>query len=822
MKERAGPDNEGAARSLVSSAGNLWHTLTMVIVHYLEIDPLSPMVNSSVRNPQQYLHIVVDAVDELDKADWDACCTGFSKMCKTAGNNLRLIVTSRKEASIERIFANTWHLELDATGDNTQDVHRYIESVVTVYGSENNFSDEMIMAIIDELTQRADGMFLWASLAWSFFIGGVDTWRKTVFQERISHLRRLPPGMDGLYSRILAAIDPRIYDELLRALQWIVSAIRPMTLDELAVALALRVRPQWRADIDVRLNLQAFFKRTCPHLIKIDRRGVVTFVHMSFKDFLLDVVEYDDGSTQVPNPFLINLREVHLDNGLDCLSYLGLRDFSYDHLQTAMNHIFFNYAYRNWLDHLTGRNDQAHEIWPLLKDTIDCNTGRFRWYDTTKMIFRLWDTGFSDLFGFFVRFGVNLNICRYTGDHFVHSVAPRVDQIPFQVLRDLELNINGESQLGQTLIQRCVVAYRDGIADSLDLIEISVSSESPCQNLPCQSKRHLDWLQSMEETISKLLSFPKVDMSITDKFGYSPLGLAIRQGLDKLVSIFLGNASLNPRAKYMALHHAAKEGDFAVVKGILDRGVDISAKTKYGETALHLAASNGHRRILQLLALEIPEHVLNAKDRYGWTVAHHSVTSGNEELVLWLLQQPNVNFGLRDGHGRRAVGFAAAYGTERMLKAILDNRPDDAHHLDSFLNSLFHMAVLGNNYQNLIFLLGLYEQGCIACPKRNKWERAVLDITDDTEMRQHLQRVAHSQDCLHQSIGSPPSSDVSKEITDEREPGDEFALVLRERKPDNESGSDTKSKTSKRKRRGSETGRPDQLGKKFGSIYAID
>jgi ankyrin repeat protein len=86
---------------------------------------------------------------------------------------------------------------------------------------------------------------------------------------------------------------------------------------------------------------------------------------------------------------------------------------------------------------------------------------------------------------------------------------------------------------------------------------------------------------------------------------------------------------------FAALHVAAKEGVVPAVEGLLSRGVSVSEKAKYGETALHLAASNGHLRALKLLASKSPIHVLNAKDYNGWTAAHRAVTSGNDELVLW-------------------------------------------------------------------------------------------------------------------------------------------------------------------------------------------
>jgi hypothetical protein len=56
-----------------------------------------------------------------------------------------------------------------------------------------------------------------------------------------------------------------------------------------------------------------------------------------------------------------------------------------------------------------------------------------------------------------------------------------------------------------------------------------------------------------------------------------------------------------------------------------------------------------------------------------------------------------------------------------MLKAFLERRPDDIAHLDSFGNTLFHMAVTGSDERNFSFLYSLYERGRVARPGANKW-----------------------------------------------------------------------------------------------------
>lgn len=130
-------------------------------------------------------------------------------------------------------------------------------------------------------------MFLWASLAWAFFTDGVGIWTKKIIAQRLQVLQHLLPGMESLYQRILDEVGLRYRNDLLHSLHLIVSAAKPLTVDDLSIALASRERRDGLRDIDPRLNVQAFFRSACPHLIKIGKTGMVTLVHLSCKDYLI-------------------------------------------------------------------------------------------------------------------------------------------------------------------------------------------------------------------------------------------------------------------------------------------------------------------------------------------------------------------------------------------------------------------------------------------------------------------------------------------------------------------------------------------------------
>lgn len=73
-----------------------------------------------------------------------------------------------------------------------------------------------------------------------------------------------------------------------------------------------------------------------------------------------------------------------------------------------------------------------------------------------------------------------------------------------------------------------------------------------------------------------------------------------------------------------ALHRAAEEGDFKLVKGLLDDGnIDI-----------------------------------NYQDENGWTALHHAVFSKSVEIIGFLLNEPEIDLSVTDNLGKIAWDYA--------------------------------------------------------------------------------------------------------------------------------------------------------------------
>lgn len=84
------------------------------------------------------------------------------------------------------------------------------------------------------------------------------------------------------------------------------------------------------------------------------------------------------------------------------------------------------------------------------------------------------------------------------------------------------------------------------------------------------------------------------------------------------------------------LFEAARKGDAAAVKALLDRGVDVNTKFRYGATALSYASDKGHLEVVKLLLERKADP--NVKDTfYGATPIIWAAQKGHAKIVEALL-----------------------------------------------------------------------------------------------------------------------------------------------------------------------------------------
>ena len=167
--------------------------------------------------------------------------------------------------------------------------------------------------------------------------------------------------------------------------------------------------------------------------------------------------------------------------------------------------------------------------------------------------------------------------------------------------------------------------------------------------------------------------------------GTALLTYAARRGdVARLRALLDSGAAVNERdaCGCAALHYAADGGHDSSVRELLDRGADVSWATEGdARTALHLAATNGHGTVVA--ALVAGGAAVDARDRHGATPLALACLSSRDVAVAELLRLgADVNAVDADGmtplmvavaHGR-AAGRAAVIATLLAVPGVDVNR----------------------------------------------------------------------------------------------------------------------------------------------------
>lgn len=209
-----------------------------------------------------------------------------------------------------------------------------------------------------------------------------------------------------------------------------------------------------------------------------------------------------------------------------------------------------------------------------------------------------------------------------------------------------------------------------------ELAELLVKSEQTCQKNSLNIQHEDDDFVNNEyhEIVSPTASISQMKQSDSnnEKIGVNDL---------------LHHHQLLARGKAL-IHLLANEGNVALLQRALNAckkdgngvaTIDLEIEDECGQTALNIAARNGHFEIVELLLslnyTKDGKHVnrvnVNHADRDGWTPLRSASWGGHTEVVKLLIKHPDIQIDLADKEQRTALRAAAWSGHEDILKALI-------------------------------------------------------------------------------------------------------------------------------------------------------
>lgn len=704
-------------KSDTRSVWKLWSILTLLISE-MDFRPL---------------YITIDGLDEMKRPELETFLEDLTEFAH-GHPSTRLFLTSRPEPEIQAKLAQdrVVMFNLGESKNSRTDVSAFLTDTVESYALKHSFDVRSKDRLLSALSERSDGLFLWATLAWQHFITGAGPWSRAKLQKRITQLKELPRGMDALYYRILSSVSPGIYADLKHILRWIVVARRPLTLAELSVAHALKENPETCEDLESykTWSMNVFLEEHCPYLVKIDKRNsIVSMVHQSFKDFLLQATEVVIDQRKVPNKFYIDFHDADSESGCECLTFIGLADFRVeavldDKVSFWLNmdagllekYTFLSYARLYWADHVRSK-DHSDEVWRAFVKTIQngpnykilCMTkDSYRKRPFDPPIFTAFKNGLKALLVKLVVNGYDINERDGEGNQVLHhcDLSPSSPDVEF--LLDLGADINGRDLKGQTMLMRLV---RSQFVQSVQLWLQKPGVDVNAQDNEGSAPLHAVVLLEVDLAIMLLdlfLSHPQIDINIRDNQERTPLTLAIHWGREKVTRILIGKANTKlDAARERAespLINAARQGWTETLLGILkqlkivDGFVDSD-----GQSILHWTVKQGMIEALTI-ALNKQTTLINSADNKGMTALHLAAEEGDYESVK-LLMNKGGDISRKTAFGALPLHLAARQGHTPIVEFLLEyTSPSTVNDRDSLGCTIAHWATTSGNDGLIQFL----------------------------------------------------------------------------------------------------------------------
>ncbi|KAF9232181.1 hypothetical protein BU15DRAFT_81525 [Melanogaster broomeanus] len=226
--------------------------------------------------------IVINALDECE--DLSKLLDEIVKLEKVC----RLFVTSRPLHSLNRVFASRPSISLnDRVYAVQHDMYFHISTELESRDKLKVLSYDLQVEIRGALMKKADGMFRWVQCQLDRLNG---CWSLGDLREVLD---TLPATLYETYDRMLRAIDKQEFGGRVarRALMWLVTALRPLTLSQLAEALTI--------DRDNAVSSMPTMHETdiieiCGSFVSFNERSsIITLSHYSVKEYLTSDVVAD-------------------------------------------------------------------------------------------------------------------------------------------------------------------------------------------------------------------------------------------------------------------------------------------------------------------------------------------------------------------------------------------------------------------------------------------------------------------------------------------------------------------------------------------------
>ncbi|KAK0644033.1 hypothetical protein B0T16DRAFT_293275, partial [Cercophora newfieldiana] len=237
----------------------------------------------------------IDGLDEFEGDHVDFC---RSLLDLTKSPHIKLCVSSRAWNVFEDSFGQNQESKLYIHELTHGDIRSYAERRLQEHPRWKDLNEEVSNAdwLIDQITERATGVFLWVFLVTGQLRNGLTEYDS--FSDLQRRLERVPDDLEAFFKHILESVEPFYHEKMATTLLISLEATEPAPItiygfhdteyEDDTYALKLPLQPIPKAQTTAKKQqITRRLSARCRGLLEITKHGSkVEFLHRSVMDFL--------------------------------------------------------------------------------------------------------------------------------------------------------------------------------------------------------------------------------------------------------------------------------------------------------------------------------------------------------------------------------------------------------------------------------------------------------------------------------------------------------------------------------------------------------
>lgn len=622
-----------------------------------------------------HIRIYIDALDECN----EEAVVPILDFFQGVANSVSLCFSCRRHFPLA---ASKGESEVWVERNNARDIETYLR---------HYFGQDMVQ-VRDRILQKKPTNFLWVKLVTNQVRSLIN--RDHPIKAILKKIVCLPIGLDELYEQSFNDIDESDRKPSLRLFQWICFALRPLSLQEVRVAMTVdedtlhcSIDEPQESELYIK-NDEAMIERICDlsqGLVEIPKHtsfsygeeniwyGNVQVIHQTVYDFFVQrglKLLYESLNKGLDGGTLIAWSHFRLSRS--CIQYLSRTEVHNLGLKLDADRLFDSNLLIDEIDQI------AHDRYPFLiyATELCCQHAEFvergnvsqddllLYFvfnsESPTSLFFSWINIFGNLFGFYLE----------------------PDGTP----------------LGSSLVH---YACKNGL---LSVLNSALGQGVKMNFFSDRGETPLFWaIRGGQEAVVKwLLDREIVNADFSHCGDDTALCLAAKLGHEAIVRILLqqhDTTTSGSSVGYKPLFHAAEHGQEPVVRLLLQRdNVATDSRSSNRSKALYRAAMRGHESVVKLL-LEQDDVTADFRNPNNYTPLAVAASSGHEAVVKLLLERDDVTANTRasDTDESTPLYMAARRGHVAVLKLLLevDEIKADRDDIERSLNQAYEAELYG-------------------------------------------------------------------------------------------------------------------------------